>query len=259
MAQGISQRDVASHLGIHQGSVAQFETGRSKLSLATLVRMAPFLNLNPAFVETGTGRPFKPRQPGEVIKLLLSPNPESGADLYLLNLILTKAEKTQIVVLLPPLEQAKGKLGTAGFYYAVTILDDQGTAYLLRAKHGERLTGSLKELQVEMDAIASKDERTFQLKTVRVTKEMFEKLRTWSILRVNELSPLLPRTKKAASRQRLLRLVDAIFSDQKEKETVKKAAAVIDQEEVDLIVGRLKTELKTLLSGKGNNTDKSTA
>jgi transcriptional regulator with XRE-family HTH domain len=256
VAQGISQRSIASGLGVHQSSVAQFETGRSKLSLETLARMASLLNLNRAFIERGTGSPFKPRKPGEAIKLLISPKPESGPDLYLLNLILTRSEQARITILLPPLDQARGKLGMPGFYYAIAIRDDRGIAYLLRAKDSKKLTGSVSELQAEIDGIALRGRRNFHCEVVRISGEMFEKLRNWSIRRADELSSLLPKTRKVASRQVLLRLVDTIFSDQKENEAIRNAVAVIDREEIEIIVDRLKTELRSLLSRNSSNTDK---
>jgi transcriptional regulator with XRE-family HTH domain len=246
-AQGITQRDIATYLGIHRTAITLFEDGRSKLSLATLVRMAPFLNLNPSFIESGAGSPFKPKRTGEVIKFLVFPRPERGVDLYLLNLILTKAEKPRFAILLPPLEQAKRKLGTQGFYYAIVAQDDEGTMYLLRGKDGERLTGSIVELQAQLDAIASKEEKDFHWETVRVNKELFEKLRSWSIRGTDELSGLFEQNRKAASRQILLRLVDTIFPEE-EKDTAKKAAVVIDQEEVNHIISRVKTDLNILLS-----------
>ncbi len=249
-AQSITQRDIAHHVGVHYTAIAQFETGRATLSLTTLIRIAPFINLNPAFIETGKGPPFKPQKQGDIIKLLLSTRPGGGVDLFLLQLILTNTKKAKILILLPPLEKAKRKLGVPGSYYAVAMEDDEGTVYLMRAKDAERPTGSIKELDVEVDTVASKGLKSFHRQTVRVTNEMFDKLRGWTIRRPEELSSLFSGTALTESRERFLRLIDALFTDEQERDAVKKAATVMDQEKVELILTRLRSQLKARFSPK---------
>lgn len=236
MAQGITQRDLARYVGIHPSAVALFEVSRSKLSLATILRMAPFLSLNPDFLRNGSGAPIKPRRRGQLIKLFLSMTPESGVDYYLLDLILAKTEKAEIAILLPLLEEAKGKLGTPGLYYALAVQDSESIVYLFRGRDGERLAGSVSGLLSHLDTIASKGKKDFHVETVRVRKELFEELRTWLIHRAKELLPLLM-DRGAASRESLLRLVDTIPLDDQEREAVRKAAEIADVKTIDAAIG----------------------
>lgn len=50
-AQGKTQSWVAGKVGISRATLAQFETGRPAISAATMRRIAPILNINPAYID----------------------------------------------------------------------------------------------------------------------------------------------------------------------------------------------------------------
>ena len=71
-AQDIAQGEIARKLAISQSALAQFERRKATLSTEKIRKMATFLNLNPDFVESGIGNPFKQLDEQKIIKMFLS-------------------------------------------------------------------------------------------------------------------------------------------------------------------------------------------
>lgn len=57
--QALKQTEIARHLGVTHGAIANFEAGRTKLSLDSTVNIATILNINPLFLTGESQNPFK--------------------------------------------------------------------------------------------------------------------------------------------------------------------------------------------------------
>lgn len=80
-AQGISQKELAQKINITPSAITQYEKGQASLSKETLLALAPLLNINPDFINTLNGNPFKQAKPHTVIKLFI-PVVDSGAVIH---------------------------------------------------------------------------------------------------------------------------------------------------------------------------------
>ncbi|MGD0229364.1 MAG: helix-turn-helix transcriptional regulator [Syntrophorhabdales bacterium] len=71
-AKALTQEDVARALGIDRSAIAHFEAGEeSALSVETLLKLAPLLDINPDYVLNKAPNPFKPYDPSGIIVLFL--------------------------------------------------------------------------------------------------------------------------------------------------------------------------------------------
>ncbi|HOR57786.1 MAG TPA: helix-turn-helix domain-containing protein [bacterium] len=96
-AQGISQAELAGKLGITQSAITQFETNRSRLSLGTLLKIAPLLNINPGFIQDQTCNLFAQSNKTVPIKMYVKDDRYGNPDINILKLIVGNNDRCNII------------------------------------------------------------------------------------------------------------------------------------------------------------------
>ena len=156
-AQAISQASIASKLGITQSSVAQFETNRAKVSLETLLKIAPLINLNPDFIQDRTCNPFKQVDKDIPIKMYISNDRNGEPDFYMLKKIVEMNDQCNIVYCGDSRPEAiKGKrvktFGIFGCIIYIYVQDSDNNVFLIRRKDRDAL--DVTQLDKELREIA---------------------------------------------------------------------------------------------------------
>jgi transcriptional regulator with XRE-family HTH domain len=100
-AQGISQSELSEKIGVSQSAIAQFEKMKATLSIQRLIRMAPILNLNPNYLQTGIGNPFRQTIKQKTIKMFFPEDPLGRIDTALVRVIIDANKQAEFFFLRP--------------------------------------------------------------------------------------------------------------------------------------------------------------
>ncbi|PKN89427.1 MAG: hypothetical protein CVU51_00325 [Deltaproteobacteria bacterium HGW-Deltaproteobacteria-1] len=100
-AQGISQSELSEDLGVSQSAIAQFEKMKATLSMGRMIRMAPILNVNPNYLQTGIGNPFRQTIKQKTIKMFFPEDPLGRMDTTLVRLIIDANKQAEFFFLRP--------------------------------------------------------------------------------------------------------------------------------------------------------------
>jgi len=176
-AQGISQRELASVLGVSQASIAQFETLKITLSLDSMLKIGTALNLNPFFVENNVGNPFKPVNKENAIKMFVPEAITGEIDFSLIELILVSNDETNCIFLTPPINDSKLRKRIQGLFYALLIKDDDGNIFIMRRKKDNALLGNISEWMEILNKLSAGHRFTSEI--MRLSTELFWQIRGW--------------------------------------------------------------------------------
>ncbi|MBW2570508.1 MAG: helix-turn-helix transcriptional regulator, partial [Deltaproteobacteria bacterium] len=131
--QGKKQTDIARQVGITRPALSNLESSRSSLSIATLQKIAPLININPEFVIDQAKNPFQSK---ELIKMFFD---EKLAYYILepLNVLITFNDELKFISLisnfdLPP-KISRLSLSPHPIY-AIAVKDKDNNIFLLRRK-----------------------------------------------------------------------------------------------------------------------------
>ena len=150
--QNIKQVHIAAKVGIKQQSLVPYESGIAKLSDKTLSKIAPLLNLNPAYLVGESSNPFKCN---DLIKFRL-PDGMGGID-YSIIYFIAEHNKYLNLIYFTSMSPRYAKFAANTLYEypvcAVAIRDDSDNIFLIKRKADKPLTGE-KELDAKLSAIA---------------------------------------------------------------------------------------------------------
>ena len=189
-AEDIAQKDVAKILGITPSALAKFENSHCSMSPVKILEFARTININPAFVETGMGRPFLlPGGQRGVIKLLLAEGKNAALDDTLIMLATQGQGPLRIVFVIAPEGMLRYKVSRPGLFYAMVFrVDDM---LLLFRRRKERLPiGDIGEYIAKIKTAAGRDS-TPEFHVHKGSMQLFKTIRVWpSEIDLSEISVL---------------------------------------------------------------------
>ena len=141
-AQGKTQSWVAGKVGISRATLAQFETGKPAISAETMRRIAPILNINPAYIADPSANPFLSK---DLITMELPRAAATGVSLEAVY-FLTEANSVLKVLLLVSTTPPARRLfsGSGNHVVAVACRDGDGNIFLLTLQRRLSRTGEEK-------------------------------------------------------------------------------------------------------------------
>lgn len=182
-AQGISQKELSTKLGISQPAIAQYEKADTSLSQDTLRRAATLLNLNPDFLQSGIGNPFKRSKEDKIIKMFFQTSQTGEIDFSLINHIADYNEKAAFIFFKPSnFEEANSlrirKWQAKGLNtYALAIRDSDNNYFLFKRKND--IFFNEKELIVSLKKKAVDNRKTFDLYIEEIDEELYQQIKRW--------------------------------------------------------------------------------
>lgn len=258
-SQGISQKEIAEKIKISQSAIAQYEKLHATLSLETLLKIAPLLNLNPGFIEKGTGNPFKQVDKQKIIKMFIPENPLEEIDYSLIDLIAESNKEATFILLLPilykptgDLKKIRGRLKPYGYCYALLIQDGDNNKFIFRRKDKEKIIISTPDWVTRLNNLNKEGEKYFEIKSIELTEHLFKTLEDWSNIDVKELSTLLKSVNRREHIDFLRRLIKKIWShksikNQKEAKQIREIITSMDYEDLDRLIAILVPEFAEII------------
>lgn len=253
-AQGISQKEIANTIKISQSAITQYEKLQSRLSAETVFKMAPLLNINPEYIEKGIGNPFKQADEQKIIKMFMPETPIGEIDFSLIELIIRSNDEITFIQLTASHSFEMGhKLWRPGYSYALLIEDRDNNKFLFRRKDRNKLLLGIDDLKITLDKLDKEKKKYYEIKTVTLTKQLFEKIQVWESIDINELNKFLKMQSKREHVDFLLRVIRKILSNKtarKNKEEVEKMREIIVNmryEELEQLMSRLMPEFEEIV------------
>lgn len=260
-AQGISQKEIAEAINISQSAITQFEKLKATLSVETLVKMAPLLNINPEFIEKGTGNPFKQVDKQKIIKMFMPENPLGEIDYVLIDLITKYNKEATFVLLLPVLHEKmrgdfkklRSRLQPYGYCYALLIEDGDNNKIIFRRKDKEKILVSTPDWVTRLNSLNKEGEKYFEIKAIELTENLFKNIEEWSNINVKELNTLLKSVNRREHIDFLRRLIKKIWThktmkkNQKDAKKILKIIMDMENEDLDLLVAHLTHEFAEII------------
>jgi transcriptional regulator with XRE-family HTH domain len=267
-SQDITQSELAQKLGITQAAIAQFEKTRAALSYETIINMSPILNLNPDYLLSGVGNPFKQKGPEQIIKMFLFETPVGDIDFSLVELIAKKNQKA-IFLFLKPLfggatlsglshedrDIAKKEIARwnkqtrQGFFiFALLIRDDDDNIFLFKRKDNIFLKES-DFLPALKEAIENKH---FEFDTVGIKYPIYRAIKDWTAINAATIDDLF-KHKHYNDSLFLTRLISEVsnrqtsLKDRSAFEEIKAKFFNMSSEEISVLVAYLTPKIAAIL------------
>lgn len=219
-AQGIRQKDLGMAVGLNQSAIAQYEGSALSLSAEASVGMASALNINPDYVESGIGNPFKARDKSKLIKMLFPETIDGEVDPILVDIILDHNSYISCILMTPEKLKKRTTLRQPGYFFALLVRDEDGNVFLFRHRDKDRwigMTGAwLEKLQMRHNEKIEHGGYVLA-KPAKLSDQMFEKIREWTVEDVREFDDFLL-TIWPNSREGVLKLIDLLSSLDKNSE-----------------------------------------
>lgn len=254
-AQGIAQWEISEKTKdrdgkslITQSAIAQFE--KMKISIATekLMKIAPILNINPEFIKTGEGNPFKQADKNQIIKMLIQEDPFRKVDYGLLKTIAESNMRASFYFLRPTEfheEELKKKdrLRSWNAVFAIGVIDEDKNMFLFKRKEKNRLF-DMSELKT-MVPIASQDKRFFKIYNVGLPLEMYDSIKKWGDIDVVQLHQLFSSVEAKDHKDVLFDMIHVIWAhrsmanDQKAYKKILQKIKKMNAEEAESFVDKL--------------------
>jgi len=139
--QGLKQTEIARHLGVTHGAIANFEAGRTKLSLDSTVKIATILNINPLFLTGESQNPFKS---SDLIKFRLPESILGSIDYSIIYFIAEHNKHLNIIYFISSSTIYSKFLDKTVFAYpviAIAIKDADNNIFLIKRKTQYPLVG----------------------------------------------------------------------------------------------------------------------
>lgn len=186
--QSIRQGHISESLGIAQSSVARFEAMKATLSLGTIERIAPLLNIDPLYVSGESGNPFKS---DKLIKMLLPEGLGSGIDFSILYFLAEKNLVLNLGLLVAPMKYYQ-KIFSVGALenpvYAIALKDQMGNHFIFRRKANYPLFGE-RELQIKLQEISNQYDHKISVEMKRIDEDLTKKIKSWTV-GIEDIEPL---------------------------------------------------------------------
>lgn len=258
-SQGISQKEIAETIKISQSAIAQYEKLQATLSPETLLKIAPLLNLNPEYIRTGIGNPFKQVDKQKIIKMFIPENPLEEIDYSLIDLI-AKYNKEAIFILLLPillkpmgdLKKIQPRLKPYGYWYALLIEDGDNNKFIFRRKDKEKMVVCTPDWITRLNSLNKEGEKYFEIKAIELTGNLFKNIEEWSNINVKELNTLLKSVNRREHIDFLRRLIKKIWShksikNQKEAKQIREIITSMEYEDLDRLISLLVPEFAEII------------
>lgn len=258
-AQKKSQLDVTSdikdteqkEITISQAALAKFESNKAaSLSLNKLSLIAPKLNINPAYVLSGFGNPFKPASPDSVIKMFFPEDNLGNIDFWLIDLIIESNSRTILLALKPSMLPGADRrlLRKRGEHhlYGLVIKDSDENLFLFRREDKDEFFDEF-ELQRLIKG------RPVTQQTAVINPGLFTKIREgWLDVDVNDIKPVLESAiwrEDVIFLQRLIKKVSssATQPDKEEYDKVLEKIRTMDRRSIPFLMQRLLPEIGNIL------------
>lgn len=275
-AQGILQSELAKKIGVSQSAIAQFEKLKSTLSLETLLKLAPHLNLNPDFIEKGIGNPYKQTLPQKITKLFLAEDDYGKIDFSLVKII-AETNKTATFIFFKPIlprpdlmakiddparkeivqwvKQRRQGIAT----YAIFIHDDDSNSFLFKRKNN--LLFNEQELLLSLQEIEAKDKKYFETDILNVNLIWYAReLRNWHTLPDKELIEELLKLKHDFNRTMIHKIINEVWGyktlqpDREGYDKVKTRINKMDKDNLERLLSHLIPELAKVISAHALST-----
>lgn len=177
-AEDIAQKDVAKILGITPSALAKFENGHCSMSPAKILQFARAIHIDPAFVETGMGRPFLlPGGQQGITKLLLAEGENAAPDDTLIMLATQGQGPLRIVFVIAPEGMLRYKVSRPGLFYAMVFRIDD-TLLLFRRRKERLPIGDVGEYMAKIKTAAGRD-TTPEFHVHKGSMQLFTTIRAW--------------------------------------------------------------------------------
>lgn len=259
-SQGISQKEIAETIKISQSAIAQYEKLQATLSPETLLKIAPLLNLNPEYIRTGIGNPFKQVDKQKIIKMFLPENPLEEIDYSLIDLIAKYNKEATFILLLPILyereiglfKKIRSRLKPYGYWYALLIEDSDNNKFIFRRKDKEKIVVCTPDWFTKLNSLNKEGEKYFEIKAIELTGNLFKNIEEWSNINVKELNTLLKSVNRREHIDFLRRLINKIWShksikNQKEAKKIREIITSMDYEDLDRLIAILVPEFAEII------------
>lgn len=222
--QGIKQQDIANAAGISHVALCRFEAGLSRLSLETLLKIVPLLNMNPNFLSDTALNPFSSSR---LIKMFLSVEfLEIKYSMLSLFHVMMHTKITQVVFLIPPVtifdKVVNMNITREVPVYAIICKDSSNNIFLFRRKNKtdfilkrQALEKALSRM-VTILANTNMSSQKFICKTKKISRLTYDLIKNWTV----ELDDILPYMADEDKALRILQFAHSIEADRKDIQKV---------------------------------------
>jgi transcriptional regulator with XRE-family HTH domain len=182
-AKALTQAAAAQVIGVDRSAIAHFEAGEeSALSVETLLKLAPLLDINPDYVLNKAPNPFKPHDPSGIIALFLK-GKNFHADIEPVQVIMEYGAITGALFLtssrLSGVRRFKKIVGGRTAIYGLSLQDVDDNIYLALHKDAGSFIGYLDDLSA---AIQEKG-RDVTVNTISLDERLLDSLRKRTVHR----------------------------------------------------------------------------
>lgn len=245
-AQGISQSELSEKIGVSQSAIAQFEKMKATLSMQRLIRMAPILNVNPDYLQTGIGNPFRQTIKQKTIKMFFPEDPLGRIDTTLVRVIMDANKQAEFFSLRPGhfnsrlfakegetvkkvLNQWQRQRGENNMLCALFVCDGDNNTFLFKRKNN-RLFDDEKLMAYFLERIGEKDNKYFPHDIINLKLPGCIEIIKWHDSSFEKLFEEIPRLKLFYDRTFVIRLLNDLWSRKeflKDIRTYEKAMAMV--------------------------------
>jgi transcriptional regulator with XRE-family HTH domain len=216
---GISQGEIAKQVDKSQSAIAQYESMKATLSKETLVTISKILKINPEFIETGLGNPFKLEESDKLLKLFINETQYGEPDFLVIQTIAENNHDALFIffykMLAPFLHKRSQKSPESQNQYnsIITILvqDQDNNTFLFKRKDNKVFDAiGLKEA---IGQIILKENKNFSIITKPLSGvKILRDLSHWDKINKETIKSLIGPGKNMENRRLLSMLVSGIWN-----------------------------------------------
>ncbi|MBF0328028.1 MAG: helix-turn-helix transcriptional regulator [Nitrospirae bacterium] len=223
--QGISQAHIADSIGVSQAAIAQYESGKNSLSMGYLKKMAPFLNLDPGYLDNTSYNPFRQADMTCPIKIILPENIKRDIDYEIINIIANHNLKVNFIFFRisdEPIEYARRIWRQKRNGYtacAFAIKDTENNIFVARRKRNfaffneNEVEKKLMDIKYHQNINSyMKSSAHFFIKSVDIPLKLFNQILDWQDIDCNLLLPLFETMESNENIEYLKKLVNLVWS-----------------------------------------------
>ena len=245
-AQGISQAELSEKIGVSQSAIAQFEKMKATLSMRRVIRMAPILNVNPSYLQTGIGNPFMQTIKQKAIKMFFPEDPLGRIDSTLVRIIMDANKQADFFFLRPgyfnprsiakvsgtvkkELNQWQRQRASNTLLCGLYVCDGDNNTFLFKRKNN-RLFDNEELMPCFLERIGENDHKYFPFDTINLGLPECIEIIKWHDSSFEKLFAEIPRLKFLNDRKFVTRLLNDLWSRKeflKDSRTYEKAMAMV--------------------------------
>lgn len=181
-AQGITQKGLAEDIKITQSAITQYENEVAVLSKEKLREIAPYLNLNPEFIDLGNGNPFKQRDRHKILMMYFPQTSSGGIDYSIILRQILQYNDLALFLFLKPSESTDDSLRARRWRakglssYALVIQDQDNNVFIFKRKDDGFFNEKDLLLLIEQEEARQK---SFDVHHVILQVELYKDIRKW--------------------------------------------------------------------------------